>query len=117
MTTKDISFIRFIKSKNPAVQECYSLKTRGLHTRLFYGFGLFKRNLKYQLSRKHDIENIAGNKQTTKQFSLENKQTILHLHTKKRSFKENVQFNPHHGELLEQDLYCRARYFKYICKY
>ena len=55
-----------------------------------YKIGLFKRNLKQQLSRKHDIENIAGNKQTTKQFSLENKQTILHFHIKKRSFKENV---------------------------
>ena len=68
MTTKDISFIRFRKSKNPAVQECYSLKTKGFRARLFFGFGLFKRNLKQQLSRKYDLENIVGNKQTTKQF-------------------------------------------------
>ena len=38
--TKNISFLRFIKSKNPAVQECYSLKTRGFRATLFFGFNL-----------------------------------------------------------------------------
>ena len=28
-STKNISILRFIKLKNHAVQECYSLKTRG----------------------------------------------------------------------------------------
>ena len=44
-SAKNISIIRFIKPKNPAVQECYSLKTRGFRANFFFGFSLFK-NLK-----------------------------------------------------------------------
>ena len=38
--TKNISVIRFIKSKTPAVQECYSLKTKGFRATLFFAFYL-----------------------------------------------------------------------------
>ena len=41
--TKNIRIIRFTKSKNPAVQECYSLKkARGFRATLFFRFSLLK---------------------------------------------------------------------------
>ena len=36
--TKTTSFIKFTKTKNPAVQECYSLKTKYFRDRLRFDF-------------------------------------------------------------------------------
>ena len=60
-STKNISFVGFTKSKNLVVQECYSLKTRGFHARLFFVIAYLRGILSRNYRKCCIFENIVLN--------------------------------------------------------